>query len=400
MIDNFPSSPFYSIERMAEERQLQLEQPMRWIELVYPRVIGFIVFAGSLNTMHMAWTRRSFLFHRLVFGMAAHLSLYGLCNLVGTLAIPSDNDDHIGNVGTTATCTTQGFVIYVTRASAIFYYAFLSVFSYLGVLNSFNKAKYMWCQHWIHFLVHLYPVSTGIYWLVLEGFNPSYGFCYKASDPLFCEYVDMDDMTCERGIEKHETKHLIMIMIPALFVVLFPTCVMIALYLTVRKREKEQQQAEGNTFVLNSNDIFRQSGLYLITLYVPVLPMVILAICRETMKKRDLTLFKFGYLAMNTVFALFGLTTMVVYRHFSLNQKKKKNAKIFNFRLSTMHLTNLPPPAETTDGSESDRGYSFNIFDGTNATGAFADFIHDGDSDDERADNAQTTHWSSVQDQI
>lgn len=65
-----------------------------------------------------------------------------------------------------------------------------------------------------------------------------------------------------------------------------------------------------------------------------------------------------------------------------------------------MHLTNLPPPAETTDGSESDRGYSFNIFDGTNATGAFADFIHDGDSDDERADNAQTTHWSSVQDQI
>ena len=43
---------------------------------------------------------------------------------------------------------------------------------------------------------------------------------------------------------------------------------------------------------------------------------------------------------------------------------------------------------------------SFDIFDGTGASSAFAEFIHDGDSDDERADNEQTTHWSAVQDLI
>merc|ERR1712238_62294 len=42
--------------------------------------------------------------------------------------------------------------------------------------------------------------------------------------------------------------------------------------------------------------------------------------------------------------------------------------------------------------------YSFNIFDGTDASGAFAAFIHEGDSDDERADDAMTDHWAAVQD--
>ena len=42
--------------------------------------------------------------------------------------------------------------------------------------------------------------------------------------------------------------------------------------------------------------------------------------------------------------------------------------------------------------------YSFNIFDGTNASGAFADFINDGDSDDEQYDNGITEHWAAIQD--
>ena len=44
--------------------------------------------------------------------------------------------------------------------------------------------------------------------------------------------------------------------------------------------------------------------------------------------------------------------------------------------------------------------YSFNIFDGTNASGAFADFINDGDSDDEQYDNGITEHWAAIQDHI
>ena len=42
----------------------------------------------------------------------------------------------------------------------------------------------------------------------------------------------------------------------------------------------------------------------------------------------------------------------------------------------------------------------FNIFDGTNATGEFADFVFDGDSDDENADFQETQRWEAAQDHI
>jgi len=60
-------------------------------------------------------------------------------------------------------------------------------------------------------------------------------------------------------------------------------------------------------------------------------------------------------------------------------------------------------PTTTATAKESlaqEPRYSFNIFDGTNASGAFASFIHDGDSDDEKLDNIMTDHWASVQDHV
>ena len=46
------------------------------------------------------------------------------------------------------------------------------------------------------------------------------------------------------------------------------------------------------------------------------------------------------------------------------------------------------------------QAYSFNIFDGTNASGTFADFVHSGDSDDENIDNEQTIYWTDVQNHV
>merc|ERR1712238_177637 len=57
-------------------------------------------------------------------------------------------------------------------------------------------------------------------------------------------------------------------------------------------------------------------------------------------------------------------------------------------------------PAKTTETLAQKPKYSFNIFDGTDASGAFAHFIYDGDSDDEKVDNADTDHWAAVQDHI
>lgn len=84
---------------------------------------------------------------------------------------------------------------------------------------------------------------------------------------------------------------------------------------------------------------------------------------------------------------------------------------IFNSQEITHDNTNnVPVPSSSTpvpalssqSSSEpsSQPRYSFNIFDGTNAGGVFAEFIYDGDSDDERGDNKQTDYWGSIQNHI
>ena len=64
----------------------------------------------------------------------------------------------------------------------------------------------------------------------------------------------------------------------------------------------------------------------------------------------------------------------------------------------TTATTTVAVAATTTETLPQQRKYSFNIFDGTNASGAFADFIHDGDSDDEKEDNFATDRWAAIQD--
>jgi hypothetical protein len=66
----------------------------------------------------------------------------------------------------------------------------------------------------------------------------------------------------------------------------------------------------------------------------------------------------------------------------------------------TIELRNKGERSSKKDISSPRQTYSFNIFDGTNASGAFAAFIHDGDSDDENIDNEQTKHWADVQNHV
>ena len=83
-------------------------------------------------------------------------------------------------------------------------------------------------------------------------------------------------------------------------------------------------------------------------------------------------------------------------------EQKSSNDFIFNSqRIGSPVMSTERGTATATETVAQQPKYSFNIFDGTGAaSGAFAEFIHDGDSDDENEDNAQTDHWAAVQDHI
>jgi len=399
----------------------------------YPRVAGLITLIASLSMISMAWKRRKFMFHRLVLGMAIHLMIYGLSYLIGTLAIPRDVNGYLGNFGTTGTCTAQGFIMFVSGRSAMIYYGAFSIYSYIGVLNGFDKKKYQWCEKWIHIFVHSFPIVMGVYILAVQGYNPGEGFCTNVSYPMGCELKN--HVVCERGPEGMGSNMIIVFwIVPILVFMGFPTIIMLVLYLKVKEREDEEELEKA--YVMQSQNIAIQSCVYLAALYWTQLPFIILGGLRYLLKAKAESMLPY-VLASQINFALFGLWSMLTYRHFSIYSNKGKSTKknphiedstidpaskekstrktdatefIFNEgeHSSSGERSSDTPTAKTAEPTTAEptppelvaRKFSFNIFDGTNASGTFADFIHDGDSEDERLDNDQTGHWSSVQDQI
>lgn len=165
--------------------------------------------------------------------MSVHLIVTTICFIYGAIAIPSNEQNMLENIGTVATCTIQGFFLYVCSMTACFYYISFSVYSYIGVLNNFEKAKIIWVEKWIHLLVHIYPISTGIYYLVVQNFNNTgSGFCYVTSIPSGCLFDP--DIICKRGPQDYKSGRLIHSVVHFI-ALLFPTAVMVNLFFTVKK---------------------------------------------------------------------------------------------------------------------------------------------------------------------
>jgi hypothetical protein len=200
-----------------------------------------------------------------------------------------------------------------------------------------------------------------------------------------------------------------------------PTIVMATLYCIVKHRPQGQIH-------ISTEAIAMQSVIYLIALYWTILPLSISSIIG------GFTLQQFEYVYPYTVFgmlnySLFGLWSLLSYFYFSVKNTNTKSTAIastggtataaigttnedvtaqtenneFIFGSQEIEIqgnnptstrpvvdttTTIPPPIAAVE-----RNYSFNIFDGTNASGKFAEFVHDGDSEDERNDNEQTVHW-------
>lgn len=420
------------------ESPLALSESMKLTMLWYPRVTGAVTFASSMCMISLAWSKRSHLFHRIVLGMSFHGLLYGICYMIGALAIPREEYGYVGysqNVGTIETCTAQGFIIYVSIRTGVFYYACLSLFSFLGVLNNFDKKKYAACEKWIHAIAHGIPFSFAFYFLAVEGFNPGYSYCRQTSHPLGCSTDE--NLACERGPDSHGPLEMFwFFLFPMVLTVGVSTGLMVALYYKIKKREQRQLENPQTELVcvMQSGQVRKQSCIYLLVLYWVITPFFVF--------RMIFIVFPFDDILPVRVFAeinyaLFFFWTLLMYRYFTADavsasqagsnagsQEPKPSAHIqssefiFNFddaeekdagTASPDRNENGPapeagnsnapetPPSLQRSGSQQQEQFTFNIFDGTNATGTYSGFIYCGDSDDEDADQRETDHWNSVQ---
>ena len=92
---------------------------------------------------------------------------------------------------------------------------------------------------------------------------------------------------------------------------------------------------------------------------------------------------------------LLGFFMLLIYRYFSTTHTVP-----IPENLKDTVSSEYPPEAEEAGRSSSSRSWSFNIFDGTNATGNFADYVYEGDSEDEANDAIETDRWRDIQDHV
>ena len=354
--------------------------------------------------------------------MAIHQETYGLMYVLGTVFIPREYEEYNGNYGTIGTCTFQGFVLFVCIRSAAMYYASFSIYSYVATLNDFDNNKYKWCEKWIHIFVHSYALLNGFYVLAVEGYNPVRGLCKMGSYPQNC--VTSDDVACTRGPAAFSIMKVIgMWIVPLVLLVIIPTAIMIALYCKVKQREAEKSR-EGEVPFITSKEVAVQSCVYLSAIYWTVVPFFLLTTLEFILKVGENALLSYK-ITSQIIYTLFAFWSMLTYWYFSIDgpDNGKTNDRgtesptsekqlIFNADSSRRERINSrfsevseSPTANTTAAQpgqepEDERRYSFNIFDGTNAVGAFSEFIHDGDSEDERLEREETDRWNAIQDQI
>ncbi|OEU08302.1 hypothetical protein FRACYDRAFT_250091 [Fragilariopsis cylindrus CCMP1102] len=365
----------YLLDRMVvEEEQTQtdgyeMSTPLLNMNLWQPRVMGSITFISSVCMLLMAWKRRNLLFHRLVLGLSLNQKVYSLFLIYGAAAIPSDEINAIGNFGTVATCTTQGFFIYVCTFSSHLYYASFSVYSFVGVLHNFEKEKYMWVEKYIHAIVPIYPLITAFVILSKQGFNNNGGgFCSVKNTPLDCNYPNYDDVPCVRGTLLNNGVYFYMV---------------------------TQKQLQ---IFIRAKVVAQQAAIYLCALYLALLPTFIIS-CMAVHLASSQTSNSKEFIFGTEKITAENITAPVMVTSASAPTPvpRTSNNNVF-YKMSTKAIRRRQRMRRRNEAEQPK--YSFNIFDGTNASGVFADFIHDGDSDDEKVDNATTDHWAAVQDHI
>ena len=165
----------------------------------------------------------------LIIGMSIHLLVEGVFLVYGAAASP------LSNFGTIGTCTTQGFFIYVTDMTALFYYCSFSIYSYVGVLNNFESSKIIWVENYIHVFVHIYPICSAFYILSQQGFNDlGFGICFLSGSPAQC-WLD-SSIPCERGPESRLMN--LLYYVPVLLLMILSSIIMVILFVKVRKGQE------------------------------------------------------------------------------------------------------------------------------------------------------------------
>ena len=141
--------------------------------------------------------RRSKPYNRLILALSTFDIMASIVNIMSTWPIPEGTPGVYGAVGTTGTCTAQGFFNETGNITTPMYNCMLCVYYILIIRNGWSESKVKRIEPYLHVLPLVVGWTMGIAGLPLTLYNPSGWLCWYAPYPGNC--LNDPDVPCERG---------------------------------------------------------------------------------------------------------------------------------------------------------------------------------------------------------
>mmetsp|Transcript_10379 Transcript_10379/g.15942 ORF Transcript_10379/g.15942 Transcript_10379/m.15942 type:complete len:304 (+) Transcript_10379:322-1233(+) len=180
--------------------QVDISPKQQQLLNILPRVAAGVSFCCAVYMSYIILNSRYYrsrIYHRIFLGCSIHIVILNIITFWGSAAVPIGTPHILGAKGTIATCSAQGFIYQISVFVVPLYYAILSFLSYLHIANKVKVEKLMWLEKWVHLGVHFYPITSSIYLLSIQAFNPIITSCWVSNVPMGCggEYGEI----CSRG---------------------------------------------------------------------------------------------------------------------------------------------------------------------------------------------------------
>jgi hypothetical protein len=223
--------------------------------------------------------------HRLMVGMSVCDILSSSAWFLTSWPVPEDLRFAVWNVGTTQTCSAQGFFVQL-GIGTVLYNACLALY-YLLVIRYGWKSDYIAkrVESWMHFVAVGFALSTSVAGLALDFFNPVGNFCIIAPYPPLCtqSYENKGPTNCIRGDNTHI--YLVAFWLgPACCITVFLAVSMFLVYCKIRTTEGGSSHLQSQPGRLQRR-FASQALLYVGAMFTTWGPLMGLYIHREVTSK-------------------------------------------------------------------------------------------------------------------
>jgi len=327
-------------------------------------------------------SRKKKVYHRIILVLSVHTTILSLGTFLGAWPMPKGSlTASYSAMGTGGTCTAQGFILMFEGTTVAPLYLSLSLFSFLAVRNDFNEIFLRKYEFWLHTLIYIIPLALACI-AVKQGFiNPGNNHCLLATIPRGC--INNDSIECLHnytGIIEYE--RFCLVYLGATLLVAFSLTV--SLYFSARRKERKNESLRGkhkyreNARKSKSRIIATQSGLYFGAF---VCSYIIPTIFRRISFRVNFPLYAIG----SFMLSFQGVLNLFVYQRLTLSNRSSGD-RFNQLEIDPLEKRILLPKSFVEKMLCSGDQLEFSIFDGTNASDVWGDFIEESSQcdDDEK----------------